>query len=65
MGCAPTSLRLSLIRRIEVPRLGGPERALPHPLGTENTVGLPPRDSLGCLWAGSLSRYSRSGVTRG
>jgi len=39
-GRAPPYLRLSLIRRIVVPRLGGLERALPHPLGNQNTVGV-------------------------
>ena len=32
--------RLSLIRRIVVPRLGGLERASPHPLGNQNTVSV-------------------------
>jgi len=39
-GRAPPYPRLSLIRRIVVPRLGGLERASPHPLGTQNTVGV-------------------------
>jgi len=39
-GHAPPYPRLSLIRRIVVPRLGGLERAPPHPLGNQNTVGV-------------------------
>jgi len=39
-GRAPPYPRLSLIRRIVVPRLGSLERASPHPLGTQNTVGV-------------------------
>jgi len=38
-GHAPPYLRLSLLCRIVVPRLGGLERASPHPLGNQNTVG--------------------------
>ena len=37
-GCAPPYPRLSLIRRLVAPGLGGLERASPHPLGTQNTV---------------------------
>ena len=39
-GRAPPYPRLSLIRRVVVPRLGGLERASPRPLGTQNTVGV-------------------------
>jgi len=39
-GRAPLYPRLSLIRRVVVPRLGSLERASPHPLGTQNTVGV-------------------------
>jgi len=39
-GRAPPYPRLSLIRRIVVPRLGGLEKASPHPLGTQNIVGV-------------------------
>ena len=39
-GHAPPYPRLSLIRRIVVPRLGGLERASPCPLGNQNTVGV-------------------------
>jgi len=41
VGRAPTSLRLSLVRRIVVPRLGSPEKAPSHPLGNQNTDGGP------------------------
>jgi len=39
-GRAPPYPRLSLIRRIVVPRLGGLEKASPHPLENQNTVGV-------------------------
>jgi len=39
-GRAPPYPRLSLIRRIVVPRLGSLERASPRPLGNQNTVGV-------------------------
>jgi len=38
-GRAPPYPRLSFLRRIVVPRLGGLEKASPHPLGNQNTVG--------------------------
>jgi len=41
MGRAPVSSRLSLLRRIVVPRLDGPEKTPSHPLGNQYTDGGP------------------------
>jgi len=67
-GRAPLYPRLSLIRRVVVPRLGGLERAWPHPLGNQNTVGIAalatPLGACGHNPLADTSALGSQGVTR-